>query len=99
MGTHQCGRCRSVSYCSTECQKAHYPAHKTNCYKVNLDRTVHRAGKLLQQIFYLFREKMSTEDVQSITRSATRFVVYMDALQTSDRFLIISSTTSRRSTC
>jgi len=81
LGTHQCGRCRNVSYCSTECQKAHYSAHKTNCYKVNLDRTVHRAGNLLQQIFYLFREKMFTEDVQSITRSATRFTIHMDGSQ------------------
>lgn len=30
-GTLTCARCRSVAYCSPKCQKAHWPAHKTDC--------------------------------------------------------------------
>lgn len=28
-----CGRCRTVLYCSTECQKKHWPIHKLTCNK------------------------------------------------------------------
>lgn len=28
-----CSRCRSASYCSTECQKADWPQHKSTCKK------------------------------------------------------------------
>ena len=27
----QCTRCRAASYCSSKCQKLHYPAHKAGC--------------------------------------------------------------------
>ncbi|KAI9010531.1 hypothetical protein DFJ74DRAFT_312275 [Hyaloraphidium curvatum] len=30
-GMQRCGRCQSVKYCSTECQKAHWPKHKASC--------------------------------------------------------------------
>jgi len=29
----QCGRCKNVSYCSRECQVAHWPKHKIDCTK------------------------------------------------------------------
>ena len=28
---HRCGRCRTVHYCSIECQAAHWPAHRLHC--------------------------------------------------------------------
>jgi hypothetical protein len=28
-----CGRCKKQGYCSKDCQKAHWPAHKTECRK------------------------------------------------------------------
>lgn len=27
----KCGRCRSIFYCSKECQRAHWQAHRQNC--------------------------------------------------------------------
>ena len=29
----RCGRCQSIVYCNVECQRAHWPQHKTNCTK------------------------------------------------------------------
>jgi hypothetical protein len=29
-----CGRCRGVYYCSTDCQRWHWPAHRDECRKV-----------------------------------------------------------------
>ena len=28
---HKCARCRTVRYCSAECQAAHWPAHRLHC--------------------------------------------------------------------
>ena len=33
-GTSRCGHCRTQCYCSTECQKKHWPKHKTVCRHV-----------------------------------------------------------------
>lgn len=30
-GTLRCSRCRKVSYCSKECQRAHWKSHKIKC--------------------------------------------------------------------
>ena len=29
----KCARCLNVKYCSSECQREHYPTHKTQCNK------------------------------------------------------------------
>ena len=35
LGTARCSRCRSVAYCSPECQRAHWKAgHKTECKRL-----------------------------------------------------------------
>lgn len=31
LGLRRCSRCRKVAYCSTECQKANWKAHKPEC--------------------------------------------------------------------
>jgi hypothetical protein len=31
----RCGRCKTVCYCSKECQVAHWPTHKANCKRPN----------------------------------------------------------------
>lgn len=31
----RCSRCKTVSYCSVECQKSHFPRHKNQCNKAS----------------------------------------------------------------
>jgi hypothetical protein len=53
----------------------HWPEHKEGCYEANLDRTVQRAGSLLQEIFYLFAEKAFAAKVSKIARNNNRLLV------------------------
>ena len=43
-GRHKCSSCKRISYCGTECQKAHWTHHKTDCKRMaSLDaRTAER---------------------------------------------------------
>jgi hypothetical protein len=51
-------RTESTWYCTTECQKADWDAHKNLCRNLRVRRDLYRAGDLLQDIFYLYREKL-----------------------------------------
>ena len=33
-GTHRCGQCKQVFYCSKECQTAHWKTHKRQCVDI-----------------------------------------------------------------
>jgi len=35
LGLRKCSRCYSVAYCSPECQKKHWKAHKVSCSKTS----------------------------------------------------------------
>ncbi|KAI6164030.1 ankyrin repeat-containing domain protein [Pisolithus thermaeus] len=39
-GLRQCARCHTVRYCSVECQRAHWPAHRPNCRAFSPSTTV-----------------------------------------------------------
>jgi len=41
-GSKKCGRCRTASYCSVECQKQHWKVHKNNCKDSNSDDSLER---------------------------------------------------------
>ncbi|OQO11172.1 hypothetical protein B0A48_05428 [Cryoendolithus antarcticus] len=45
------GHPTSTWYCGTECQKAHWSIHKTECKSVNLRKHLYRAGDILQATF------------------------------------------------
>ncbi|KAF2255333.1 hypothetical protein BU26DRAFT_154018 [Trematosphaeria pertusa] len=62
----KCGHCKASWYCDVSCQKAHWSEHKPACKEADLDRTIHRAGQLLQDVFFLFREQLFDESIESI---------------------------------
>lgn len=77
--TNLCGRCRIVYYCSKSCRVVHWPEHKDACYEAaNIDRTVQRAGSLLQDMFYLFGEKTFASKFVEVTRNSGRLHVTLD---------------------
>lgn len=41
-GGKHCGKCKSISYCSKECQKLHWDIHKTTCEKTILIEDISR---------------------------------------------------------
>ena len=45
-----------VYYCSNDCQTAHFSAHKAICEKLGMRRTLFRAGEVIQQAFFNYRE-------------------------------------------
>ncbi|KAL8866529.1 MAG: hypothetical protein Q9174_006251 [Haloplaca sp. 1 TL-2023] len=51
----------STHYCNNACQKAHWSQHKARCKILQQRKTVHRAAKVLQELYYiLFRKSMRT---------------------------------------
>lgn len=48
---------KKTSYCSSECQKANWAAHSKLCKKLQNRKALFRATDILQEIFYLYREK------------------------------------------
>jgi hypothetical protein len=40
------------------CQTADWKAHKTTCRRLKTRKSFYRAGELLQEVFYLYREKL-----------------------------------------
>jgi hypothetical protein len=45
-------------YCKKECQIAHWKTHKTDCKAHQTRQLLYRAGSVLQDIFYKYRELM-----------------------------------------
>jgi hypothetical protein len=75
---HRCGRCvegldmngkkSPAFYCSQECQREHWAAHKIEC-KVAVDRTeLYKIGSLLQWAFYDGRKAMWHEDIRKVKK-------------------------------
>jgi Fe-S-cluster containining protein len=60
-----------TSYCSTECQSANWPTHETACKRLQTRKALYRAGNTLQEIFYIYREKLFDRPVDRIEVTGT----------------------------
>ncbi|KAG9840459.1 palmitoyltransferase akr1, partial [Aureobasidium melanogenum] len=47
----------SVRYCNKDCQKGHWPAHRTECKNLQARKALFRAAWLLQKIWYTVRRE------------------------------------------
>jgi hypothetical protein len=47
----------TTHYCSTECEKSDWANHKQLCKSLQTKKAFYRAGSVLQEIFYIYREK------------------------------------------
>lgn len=56
----------SVSYCTKECQKAHWPSHRTECKNLQARKALFRAAWLLQKIYYTVRRESYDSCVVSV---------------------------------
>jgi hypothetical protein len=47
----------NVRYCTKECQKAHWPAHRLECKNLQARKALFRAARLLQKMWYTVRRE------------------------------------------
>lgn len=70
------GKIDSVAYCSAECQRESWPAHKDECKSRKARLVIFRIGSTLQKIFYVFREKLFDRAIIRIERENGRSFIY-----------------------
>ncbi|KAF2120217.1 hypothetical protein BDV96DRAFT_642062 [Lophiotrema nucula] len=72
----KCGRCKFAWYCSAVCQRAHWKEHKSTCKEDSTERTIYRAGDLLQQIFYVYCEKNFDRRITKLEDLGDRLIIH-----------------------
>lgn len=61
----------TIWYCSKGCQKEHWSIHKNVCKKLQQRIQVHYAGKLVRDIWLVFRRNTWNQDIELITTCPT----------------------------
>jgi len=66
----------AIHYCSVPCLESDLPTHEQNCKIANNHKQLYRTGELLQQLFYVYREKGFDIDVALVAESGGKMHVY-----------------------
>ncbi|KAH7386503.1 hypothetical protein BKA64DRAFT_711727 [Cadophora sp. MPI-SDFR-AT-0126] len=67
---------KPIYYCSPSCQKEDWQHHKTLCKRLQTRKLFYRAGSILQEIFYMYREKMFDKLIARIDKSQGRLIIH-----------------------
>ncbi|KAJ9606000.1 hypothetical protein H2200_009849 [Cladophialophora chaetospira] len=73
-----CANCQKVpkiSYCSAECQKAHWESHKADCKRLRYTKSLYQAGDIVNALWPIIRSqtKQSTVDKVQIDGNKVDF--------------------------
>ncbi|PVH78506.1 hypothetical protein DL98DRAFT_590250 [Cadophora sp. DSE1049] len=67
---------RSVFYCSSACQKAHWKVHKGDCKVMKERKILYRVGDTLQKMFYLYRERVFDKKIAKIEKKDGKLLIH-----------------------
>ncbi|KAK0111680.1 hypothetical protein ONS95_002025 [Cadophora gregata] len=65
-----------IYYCSSACQKEDWQYHKKLCKRLQIRKLFYRAGSVLQEMFYMYREKMFDKLITRMEKSQGHLIVY-----------------------
>ncbi|PVH78501.1 hypothetical protein DL98DRAFT_590244 [Cadophora sp. DSE1049] len=70
------GDIKTIYYCSSACQKEDWQYHKVLCKRLQTRKLFYLAGSVLQEMFYMYREKMFDKLIARIDKTQGRLIVY-----------------------
>lgn len=86
LATRSCAGCKNaptfndgvhpVKYCSNACQVAGWPQHKDICKRLRTRKSLYRAGSLLQDMFYAYREQAFDNAITKIERRGQTILLH-----------------------
>lgn len=81
------GSASSTHYCSKACQIADWTSHKDECNKSKHRKQLYAAGRLLQQMFYVFREESFEQSYEKLGKDANDRIHIFDCVPDPEKFL------------